>query len=611
MDFRIVLFSNLTSAFGTDNLEAVIENMKKGNVQMTFIGPEIEDEDAGDADSDSKDAKNTQIGDRNGSTQMGKPLSAQQLEGIKCIRGVLDQVDGEGMSFADILPMLSFFQTRSVKQTTTFRGPIEIGDTVKINVYGYVKAKELKAASFKKLSALSEASKHPGDMKVSMQRSHHLQDDDFTEVEDEHVTKAYKYGKTLVPYSKIDEQSLKMQTERCMKVLGFTDRSNIDESTFLGESTYFFVPQPNDKDAAIALSALVHALEEKDMVAIVRYCRCKNADPKLAVLVPVIKFSYEGLYMFYLPFSEDIRRYSFGSLENVGVSDEQISVIDSIIDGMDLSNVQNGDGEQSEAFKPKNILNPSIQRQYQCVQNRALHPEEGEIPKVDEYIKRSIEVLPEHSANCKQYVNKIKDLFPVKVVDKKGTKANQNVFLQSTESSEPDSKKLKTIGEDKDAMEFRFSSLLQESVTEVGTAQPIQDYETLIRKSDSQSFTSASNQMADRILQLVNDSFLDQYYQKALECLKKLREESVKAQNPDIFNELMDKIKRTMMGNRRNDFWGIVKAEQINMISRLECSNSRITDDVIEQFFGERDEKKAEEVHEADEEDVDDLLDMM
>ena len=43
------------------------------------------------------------------------------------------------MSFADILPMLSFFQTRSVKQTTTFRGPIEIGDTVKINVYGYVK----------------------------------------------------------------------------------------------------------------------------------------------------------------------------------------------------------------------------------------------------------------------------------------------------------------------------------------------------------------------------------------------------------------------------------------------------------------------------------------
>ena len=38
---------------------------------------------------------------------------------------------------------------------------------------------------------------------------------------------AYKYGKTLVPYSKIDEQSLKMQTEKCMRVLGFTDRSKV------------------------------------------------------------------------------------------------------------------------------------------------------------------------------------------------------------------------------------------------------------------------------------------------------------------------------------------------------------------------------------------------
>ena len=43
------------------------------------------------------------------------------------------------MSLADVLPMLSFFQTRSVQQSTTFRGPIEIGDTIKINVYGYVK----------------------------------------------------------------------------------------------------------------------------------------------------------------------------------------------------------------------------------------------------------------------------------------------------------------------------------------------------------------------------------------------------------------------------------------------------------------------------------------
>lgn len=35
--------------------------------------------------------------------------------------------------------MLSFFQTRSVKQTTVFRGPLEIGSQLKINVYGYIR----------------------------------------------------------------------------------------------------------------------------------------------------------------------------------------------------------------------------------------------------------------------------------------------------------------------------------------------------------------------------------------------------------------------------------------------------------------------------------------
>ena len=37
MEQRIVLFSNLASDFSTDNLEAVVESMKKANVRMTFM----------------------------------------------------------------------------------------------------------------------------------------------------------------------------------------------------------------------------------------------------------------------------------------------------------------------------------------------------------------------------------------------------------------------------------------------------------------------------------------------------------------------------------------------------------------------------------------------
>ena len=42
-----------------------------------------------------------------------------------------------------VLPMLSYFQNRSIKQTTVFRGPLEIGSQLKINVYGYIRVRNL------------------------------------------------------------------------------------------------------------------------------------------------------------------------------------------------------------------------------------------------------------------------------------------------------------------------------------------------------------------------------------------------------------------------------------------------------------------------------------
>ena len=48
---------------------------------------------------------------------------------------------------------------------------------------------EEKPPNWKKLSAVSQASANPGTMAVKMQRSYHLNDEDETEVEMEHVAK--------------------------------------------------------------------------------------------------------------------------------------------------------------------------------------------------------------------------------------------------------------------------------------------------------------------------------------------------------------------------------------------------------------------------------------
>ena len=44
-------------------------------------------------------------------------------------------------------------------------------------------------ATWKKLSAVSQSSAQPGDMKVMIERSYHLQDEDETEVEHDNLAK--------------------------------------------------------------------------------------------------------------------------------------------------------------------------------------------------------------------------------------------------------------------------------------------------------------------------------------------------------------------------------------------------------------------------------------
>lgn len=53
-------------------------------------------------------------------------------------------------------------------------------------------------ASWKKVSAISQASAMPGTMAVKMERSYHLDDEDETEVEMENVVKGEHSGGSLV-----------------------------------------------------------------------------------------------------------------------------------------------------------------------------------------------------------------------------------------------------------------------------------------------------------------------------------------------------------------------------------------------------------------------------
>ena len=54
---------------------------------------------------------------------------------------------------------------------------------------------------------------------------------------------------------------------------------------------------------------------KKENGLLVRYVRCANAVPKLGLLLPVIKKGVEFAYLTWLPYSQDIRHYSFAPLD--------------------------------------------------------------------------------------------------------------------------------------------------------------------------------------------------------------------------------------------------------------------------------------------------------
>jgi ATP-dependent DNA helicase 2 subunit 2 len=201
-----------------------------------------------------------------------------------------------------------------------------------------LQVKSERPVSFKKLSAISQASANPNTMAVKMDRTYHLNNEDETEVMKEQVTSGYWFGKDLVPFLSVDQQQMKFTSPKCLKVLGFTSLSNVPHHLYIGDSTVVFVPAPGDDQAAVALSAFIHALEEKKMGAIVKYAFRNKVEPKIGVLTAHIKLHYECLIFTQLPFAEDIRQYTFASLSSTKYqpTEEQLSAVDDLITSMDL-----------------------------------------------------------------------------------------------------------------------------------------------------------------------------------------------------------------------------------------------------------------------------------
>uniref|UniRef100_A0A8C0FEK1 X-ray repair cross-complementing protein 5 n=1 Tax=Bubo bubo TaxID=30461 RepID=A0A8C0FEK1_BUBBB len=601
---HIELFTDLNSPLSEDQLEIIIDNLKKTGISLQFFLPFPVDVDEGSEDTGASVHSHMH---RNSFPR--KCLTEQQKEGIDVVRKLMHTLDEEGgleeiYSFRESLERLSMFK-KIERRPMAWPCQLTIGSNLSIRIVAY---KSITEEKVKKMWTVVDAKTLRKD-DVQKETVYCLNDDDETEVQKDDTIQGFRYGSDIVPFSKEDEEQMKYKTEaKCFSVLGFSRSSQIQRHYYMGNQVLKVFAAKDDENAAIAFSALVHALDELKVVAIVRYAYDRRSNPQIGVAFPYIKDAYECLIYVQLPYMEDLRQYIFSSLKNnkkcIPTAD-QLSAVDSLIDSMNLI-YEDDNGETFEdLFKPSKIPNPHFQRLYQCLQHKAFHPNEP-LPPIEQHLLEMLEMPCVVKERCQAPLEKVKALFPLKEVGKKKEeKTAQDIFKDNSEDG-PNPKKPKI--EDEEGS-FSIIKLAEGNVTSVGSVNPAEDFRILVRQKNA-DFKDVSQQLINCINQFLENKG-SQYYMKGINCIRVFREEAIKLSEVQCFNDFLQALKSQVEDKALADFWEIVIQDRISLITKDEAEKSLVTSEEAEKFLAPKEKKNETLPHTDEGGDVDDLLDMM
>uniref|UniRef100_A0A8C0WSB8 ATP-dependent DNA helicase 2 subunit 2 n=1 Tax=Castor canadensis TaxID=51338 RepID=A0A8C0WSB8_CASCN len=429
---HIEVFTDLSSPFSKDQVDIIVHNLKKYGISLQFFLPfPIGKKDG------SGDRENGNLGlDQHSPTFPQKGITEQQKEGLQMVEKVMMSLEGEDgldeiYSFSESLRQLCIFK-KTQRHSMPWPCQLTIGSNLSIKIVAYKSIVQEKA---KKTWIVVDARTLRKE-DIQKETVYCLNDDDETEVSKEDTIQGFRYGSDIVPFSKVDEEQMKYKSEgKCFSVLGFCRSSQVQRRFFMGNQVLKVFAAKNDEAAAVAISSLVHALDELDMVAIVRYAYDKRANPQVGVAFPYIKEAYECLVYVQLPFMEDLRQYMFSSLKNnkkCAPTESQLNAIDALIDSMSLVKKDEEEDTFEDLFPTTKIPNPEFQRLFQCLLHRALHPQEP-LPQIQQHILNMLAPPAEVTAKCQSSLSKIKMLFPLtEAIKKKDQVTAQDIFQDNS-----------------------------------------------------------------------------------------------------------------------------------------------------------------------------------
>ncbi|KAH1250396.1 ATP-dependent DNA helicase 2 subunit KU80 [Glycine max] len=486
------------------------------------------------------------------------------------------------------ISLFGALRTRNIALVTVFRGHLEISPKLSIKVMVYKKTTEEKFPSMKKYSDKAPPNDKFAKHEVKIDYEHKSSKDPDKVVPPDQRIKGYPYGPQIVPISSAEWEAVKFKPEKGVKLMGFTDSSNVFRHHYM-KDVYVFLPEPGNTRAMIAVSAVARAMKEMNKVAIVRCVwRQGQANVVIGVLTPNLSDKEnipDSFYLNVLPFAEDVREFQFPSFTNFPASwqpnGQQLEAAANLIKTLDLA--PHG---QEEVLLPDFTPNPVLERFYRYLELKSKDPDVA-VPPLDGTLKKITEPDTDLLLQNKSEIDSFCRSFELK-----GNPLKKSRRLLGGKRSFSNDEEVKG---NITAQPANLTGNASVNVGKIGDLTPVQYFEALISRRDSPDWVvKAINEMKNKIFDLVEDSHEGDNYPKALECLVALRKGCILEQEPEQFNDFLKHLWNFCQEKNLPSFCEYLASKELTLISKTEAIDSENTDDKARKGFLVKSEPKVD-----------------
>jgi ATP-dependent DNA helicase 2 subunit 2 len=636
---RILMLTDFsTTSSDEDIIGSISSALRKEQIQLDVISPFDELDDDEDKNDDGEKhredrAYNDEYNDNDKKSKnklQKKLMTEEQIKNQQILTTIASESNGSLRSFDEVLTFLSLYQSKSIKSTGT-KYTLEIGNNFKLPIVSMIKVKESKPDlfRFKKVYAKDES------VSVKIDHARFTKDDEQRDLDDKsEIVDAFRYGTTYVPIDNPD--LLRYPVEKCFSVLGFTNADNVKRYYYVGDSVQQILPDSShcNEDDQCAFLSMVESMYDEKVYGIVRKVFSSRSSPEMGCLIPYIDNKLTCLLYMELPYEDDVRKFpleNFCLHKKFKPNEEQLNLVDNLIDCMDLKNLNNDndddeDGDDvKEAYNPNSTFNPYIQRMFQTIALKGTDPN-ADLPDFENHITANyLRKFDDKIRNetTKNVLKRCAEAFPTKVVEIKKAKLDATEIFSSNKKEDTENDK-KPSDINIDDLYSTISNTL-DKVTKIGTINPVNDFNTLLKACDSDTdYTKLFEQLIELLKQFLSESMQqggqenDVYQTKCFDCIKSLKEACIEKSKQDFFNNFLKDFKIYLFESNENKkylnkirlfFRNFFIASKLTLLT----TSSNDNDDDTIKFLELPEEVETTNIasNEPKNEDVEDLLDMM